>query len=131
MRVQALIVDHGRILMRRHDDESLRRGVWRLPGGRCRDGEGPEEALERCLAEEAGLIVEVERLVVMEEPQGRDRRYTFAARVVDGELRAVFAPGSPGRLWQPAAGYAWRPVHPETPFGPQERKYLQLVGMRV
>lgn len=130
MLVQALIIEHGRILMRRHEDELLRRDVWRLPGGRCRDGEMPEEALERCLAEEAGLIVEVERLVVMEEPQGRERRYTFAARVVDGELRAVFSPAELDRPWQPAGGYAWRPVHPETAFTRLDRKYLQLAGPR-
>lgn len=130
MLVQALIIEHDRVLMRRHEEEFSRRGLWRLPGGRCREGESPEEALERCLAEEAGLIVEVERLIMVEEPQGRERRYTFAARVVDGELRTVFCAGDPERPWQPAGGYAWRPVHPETAFTQRDRKYLQLAGPR-
>ena len=54
VRVSAILLWHGRILLCRHE----KRGVdnWLLPGGGVRSGESLTEALQRELAEETGLM---------------------------------------------------------------------------
>lgn len=131
MRVQVLIVEHGRVLMQRRWEDPAGRAIWGLPRYRARDGEAPEQALERALAEEAGLVVEIERLLVVEERAGRGRQYTFAARLVDGEVVAELDLDRAFNPWRPALGIAWRPLHPETVFSHEDRKYLTLAGLQA
>ncbi len=58
--VGAIILDEdGRILLERRSDL----GLWGLPGGWMDIGESAEGAVVREVAEETGLVVEVERLV--------------------------------------------------------------------
>ena len=51
----ALIDRDGRVLLARRPTGKPMAGLWEFPGGKIRDGESPEAALVRELAEELGL----------------------------------------------------------------------------
>ena len=51
----ALIDRDGRVLLARRPPDKHMAGLWEFPGGKMRDGESPEAALVRELAEEVGL----------------------------------------------------------------------------
>jgi len=54
------VVEHGdRLLITRRPPSGLLGGLWEFPGGKVRDGESPEEACRREIAEEVSLSVEV------------------------------------------------------------------------
>ena len=85
----------GRILMERRTDN----GRWGLPGGTHQAGESISQAVVREVAEETGLLVEVDRMVgiytdprhVIEFSDGEVRQefsMCFAAHIVEGELKA-------------------------------------------
>lgn len=75
----ALFDDRGRVLMHRRAPRKKHGGLWEFPGGKVEDGESPEAALCRELAEELGIAVELDALE-----------------------RAVFATSSPGAHGEPA-----------------------------
>jgi len=56
----AIIEREGKILIARRGAGRAFAGLWELPGGRCRDGEGFAECALREVAEETGLQVRVE-----------------------------------------------------------------------
>ncbi len=49
----------GRVLITRRKSEGLLGGLWEFPGGKIAEGETPEEACRREIAEETGLQVSV------------------------------------------------------------------------
>ena len=51
----ALVDRDGRVLLARRPPDKPMAGLWEFPGGKMRDGESPEAALVRELAEELGL----------------------------------------------------------------------------
>ena len=51
----ALVDRDGRVLLARRPPGKPMAGLWEFPGGKIRDGESPEAALVRELAEELGL----------------------------------------------------------------------------
>ncbi len=51
----ALVDRDGRVLLARRPTGKPMAGLWEFPGGKIRDGESPEAALVRELAEELGL----------------------------------------------------------------------------
>jgi 8-oxo-dGTP diphosphatase len=53
----ALIDDEARVLIARRPAGKAMAGLWEFPGGKLRDGETPEAALVRELAEELGLDI--------------------------------------------------------------------------
>lgn len=58
--VAAVIRDRaGRVLLTRRPQQTHMGGLWEFPGGKIEDGESPPEALQRELAEELGVEVEV------------------------------------------------------------------------
>jgi len=69
------------------------KGMWALPGGFVEWGEAVEEAVCREIAEETGLITEVEELLGVYSKMGRDPRghtvsIVYALRPVGGRLAA-------------------------------------------
>lgn len=55
----ALIDVNGRVLMHRRRQESVHGGLWEFPGGKLESGEGPLEALQREIAEELGVALDI------------------------------------------------------------------------
>jgi 8-oxo-dGTP diphosphatase len=54
----ALIDSSERVLIAQRPEGKQLAGLWEFPGGKLQDGERPEEALARELAEELGVVVE-------------------------------------------------------------------------
>jgi len=87
IRVAALIVEDGRILLVRHEKES--RSYWLLPGGGLDYGESLSDALRRELYEEIRVEIEPGPLVFVSETIAPDNtRHTvqmvFRARIIKG-----------------------------------------------
>ncbi|REK77023.1 NUDIX hydrolase [Paenibacillus paeoniae] len=62
--VKAIIIRHGKVLiMKRSDEEGFAAGDWETPGGKNDFGEHLEPALIREVHEEAGIDIEIERLL--------------------------------------------------------------------
>ncbi len=53
----ALVDVDGRVLIAQRPPGKVMAGLWEFPGGKVHDGESPEEALTRELAEELGIDV--------------------------------------------------------------------------
>ncbi|WP_342345627.1 8-oxo-dGTP diphosphatase MutT [Falsirhodobacter halotolerans] len=53
----ALVDDRGRILLAQRPEGKSMAGLWEFPGGKVEEGETPEAALVRELAEELGIEV--------------------------------------------------------------------------
>src|SRR5947209_19420884 len=69
----ALIDADGRVLLAQRPPGKHLAGLWEFPGGKVHDGEAPEAALIRELAEELGIEVEVSCLAPL----------TFASHAYD------------------------------------------------
>jgi 8-oxo-dGTP diphosphatase len=84
----AVIWRQGRILLARRADS----GLWELPGGKARPGEALPACLEREIAEELGVTVEVLAPCgsVRERGQGRALNlHAFVCRLAQGEPQAL------------------------------------------
>ena len=79
-----IINDVGAVLLVHRRDVDL----WEAPGGRVEHGEAPRDAVVREVAEETGLVVEVDRLVGLYwRPRQAVLVAQFACRVVGGSPR--------------------------------------------
>jgi ADP-ribose pyrophosphatase YjhB (NUDIX family) len=83
--------DDGRVLLARRAIEP-QRGFWDTPGGFARPGESLEDCVRRELREEAGVEIEVGRLVVtLPDTYGREGDDTvnafFECRLLSGDPR--------------------------------------------
>lgn len=58
----ALIDAEDRVLVAQRPQGKQLAGLWEFPGGKLHEGERPEEALARELAEELGIVVETRDL---------------------------------------------------------------------
>jgi 8-oxo-dGTP diphosphatase len=81
----AVIARDGAVLMiRRHHEEGEL--LWAFPGGAVEEGESPEVAAVREVAEEVGLTVEPQRVLGRRvHPKTRREIVYTACSVVDGE----------------------------------------------
>ena len=121
LRVAAIALDRGRVLLNRADGES----VWYLPGGRIELMEPSREGLRRELREELGMEVAVGRLVwVVEnffELDGREIHelglyYRVRLPRVVSERDEFYADDELGRRlefrWYPTSELGDLPLHP-------------------
>lgn len=67
--VAAVITDGDRILACRRRPEKASGGLWEFPGGKIEPGERPEQALEREIAEELGVVVSVGSLLTVDDTE--------------------------------------------------------------
>jgi 8-oxo-dGTP diphosphatase len=90
MVVGAALVRDGRVLAARRTAPAPAAGRWEFPGGKVEDGESPEAALEREIAEELGVVIVVRRWLVGAVPIGTTHELTVAlAELVDGDPAPV------------------------------------------
>jgi 8-oxo-dGTP diphosphatase len=89
--VAAVIRDEtGRILLTRRPEGKHMGGLWEFPGGKLEDGEGPTEGLQRELAEELTIEIEVRQpltFAVHDEPGLRILLLFFEASIIGGAVR--------------------------------------------
>lgn len=63
---------------------------WMLPGGRVERAEAPHIAAAREAREETGILVDIERLVLLDARTPSSVSYVFRGSVVGGELTPQF-----------------------------------------
>jgi len=81
----------GRILIRRRPDDGLLGGLWAFPGGKREDGESPEAALVREIADDLGIGIAVGAKIGAVRHAYSHFRVTLHAyrcRLVRGAVRA-------------------------------------------
>jgi mutator protein MutT len=97
----ALIARGGRYLIRRRPPlpGSPMPGKWEFPGGKCHDGELPDDCVRREILEEVGLPIRVDRLRQVIEhvyPHGHVLLYFFDVSLAD-----------PTAEPDPTTGFVW------------------------
>ena len=103
--VDAVWIDRGEVLLIRRGRSPFA-GQWALPGGFVEIGESVEQAVERELREETGLVARTSRLVGVYSRPGRDpRRATVSVAFAMRGRRAQPTGGDD------AAEAAWVPLH--------------------
>lgn len=86
----AAIVRAGRVFIQLRPDQGHLGGLWELPGGKCRAGEAPADAVVRECREELGTEVEALReLAVVRHAYShfKVRLHVFACRPLRGRFR--------------------------------------------
>ena len=88
--VGAALVRDGRVLAARRTTPAAAAGRWEFPGGKVEDGESPEAALVREIAEELGVDVVVRRWLAATAPIGTAYELSVAvAEIVNGDPQPV------------------------------------------
>jgi len=88
--VGAALVRDGRVLAARRTTPAAAAGRWEFPGGKVEDGESPEAALVREIAEELGVDVVVRRWLAGTAPIGTAYELSVAvAEIVNGDPQPV------------------------------------------
>jgi len=85
----AIVMDQGRILIAQKESTHKLAGLWEFPGGKMEPGETPEACLQRELAEELGIQVDI---------TGFFHEYTFPLQSTTLHLRGYRAVVTGGRL---------------------------------
>jgi mutator protein MutT len=88
----ALIVRDERLLICRRRAGSPLEGYWEFPGGKCTQGELPEQCVTREVREEIGLHVSIERelsVIDHDYAHGRVRLHPFICRIESGQPSAI------------------------------------------
>ena len=86
--VGAAVIRNGTLLAARRTTPPEAAGRWELPGGKVEEGELPEDALVREIAEELGCRVRVEGWLDGEQPIGSTHVLRAAhCTLLDGEPR--------------------------------------------
>ncbi|MFX1474424.1 MAG: NUDIX domain-containing protein [Promethearchaeota archaeon] len=87
-----IFLEDGSVVLVRRGNPPFQ-GWWALPGGGCEVGETVEQALQREVEEETGLIVEPVQLIGIfsepdRDPRGHVVSIAFIAKPTGGQLRA-------------------------------------------
>jgi 8-oxo-dGTP diphosphatase len=88
--VGAALVRDGRVLAARRTTPAEAAGRWEFPGGKVEEGETPDAALVREIAEELGVAIEVRRWLTGAVPIGTSYELVVAIAVISsGEPQPV------------------------------------------
>lgn len=96
----ALIDPAGRVLMQRRPSGKAHAGLWEFPGGKVEDGESPEQALLREIAEELDIALDRSALAAVSfasdpaiapAPRQPHLLLLYSCRMWSGEPRALDA----------------------------------------
>lgn len=91
--VHGVIEDRGKILvLRRAPSMTYKPGTWDLPGGHLAANETFEEGLAREVAEETGLIIEIDRLLCANQTPGPYLQLIFACRPARASREVTLRP---------------------------------------
>lgn len=79
LRVAAGILydDAGRVLIAERKGDAAFAGLWEFPGGKCREGEAPADALRRELEEELGIVSRTAKPLLHLDHDYPDRRVSI------------------------------------------------------
>ena len=133
VRVQAVVVDQGRVLMVQHWSPDRPDLFWCFPGGRPEPGETPEEAVRREVLEETGLLL-AEVTLALDGDTIAPRPYhhlTFLATVAGGSLRLGSDPELPPGRPPTLRGVAWRPLDRPELFTDIDLAYFRAIEARL
>lgn len=122
--VGAALVRDGRVLAARRTAPAAAAGRWEFPGGKVEDGETPEAALVREIAEELGVTIEVRRWLAGSAPIGTAYELTVAiADIVDGEPDPVDHDEVRWLTADELDDVDW--LDPDRPFLPELQRWLR------
>lgn len=93
-----LVNDSDEVLMMQESRESCR-GKWYLPAGRMEEGETIEQAAQREVLEETGLVVDITTLLSVETAGGSWVRFVVTGNHVGGELKSTPDSESLQAMW--------------------------------
>ncbi len=98
----AIIMDQGKVLIAQKESTHKLAGLWEFPGGKIEPGETPETCLERELAEEMGVTIEITDFFA---------EYTFSLQTAELHLRGYMAKIVDGTITlHEHDAYRWIPV---------------------
>lgn len=90
--VAGVLLCEGKVLIARRKPGKILAGYWEFPGGKIEPGEAPEESLQRELAEEFDVRVEVGEFLATTEhiyDFGKVVLHAYWAKPLSGEFRLV------------------------------------------
>lgn len=121
--VGAALVRDGRVLAARRTAPAAAAGRWEFPGGKVEDGESPEAALTREIAEELGVAIVVRRWLAGAVPIGTTHELVVAlAEIIDGEPHPVEHDRVRWLAVDELDAVDW--LDPDRPFLPELRAWL-------
>lgn len=128
MVVAAALADaEGRVLLQQRAPGRAMAGLWEFPGGKMEEGETPEQALVRELAEELGIAVDETALApagFASAPNGPAHMILllYLCRVWRGEPRAL-----------DATGLTWRRPHEMVVLDmpPADRPLIEMLNALI
>ena len=127
--VGAALVRDGRVLAARRTTPAAAAGRWEFPGGKVEDGETPDAALIREVAEELGIVIVVRRWLAGTAPIGTAYELSVAvADLVTGEPQPVEHDQVRWLSADELDDVDW--LDPDRPFLPELRQVLPLTGGR-
>lgn len=85
--VAAIVIRQGRVLLARRRPGESNAGLWEFPGGTIKDGETPQQALEREILEELGVRARAGPVVARNEYRYADGAIMLVA--VQAELKSL------------------------------------------